>query len=174
MPRKTNPKEIPISIKRITVGRLIGDEILKSSKAPKKSMSQVVAWSAFLGFIVGGGILVYFLSGQNAGKQNIALQIVIPKTPTLETKTPAPTPVAPSPVPVEGVVQKVEILDTPTGFLNVRSGPGTNSTKIGEAKPGDVFDLVSFDKQKGWYEIRWTPTSTGWVTKRFSRIIDNR
>lgn len=67
-------------------------------------------------------------------------------------------------------LQEVEILETPTGYLNVRKGPGTNFEKIAQVKPGESYSLVSEDETAGWYEIKLSDSSTGWVTKQYAKI----
>lgn len=46
---------------------------------------------------------------------------------------------------------EVKILDTPNGFLNVRSGPGTNHSVIQKVNPGQSFELIG--EEKDWYKI---------------------
>ena len=53
------------------------------------------------------------------------------------------------------------ILDTPTGFLNVRSEPSTAGEIITTVDPGDEFEYTG--EQDGWYEIT-TPEGSGWVS----------
>lgn len=62
--------------------------------------------------------------------------------------------------------QKVTILQTPTGFLRVRSEPSLGGSEIAEVKPGDTYDLVS--EQDGWYEITLSDGKTGWVSTSYA------
>lgn len=62
--------------------------------------------------------------------------------------------------------QKVIILQTPTGFLRVRSGPSVGASESAQVKPGDSFEYV--DEQTGWYEIKLTNGATGWVSADYS------
>lgn len=62
---------------------------------------------------------------------------------------------------------KVVILDTPTGFLRVRSDPSLSASETAEVKPGDSFDFV--DSQDGWYEIKLADGSTGWVSTQYAQ-----
>ena len=174
MPRKTPAKKVPISIQRVTEQRLIDSKLRQSSNQANR-MSRIVAVATFLGLIAGAAVLVYFafwhkpVMESNLGEQP---RITIPQeATTTEPEIPESVP-APLPPQPEVLTQQVEILGTPTGFLNIRSGPGTGNPKIGEASPGDVFDLISQDVVRGWYEIRLTATTTGWVTKQYSKIIE--
>lgn len=67
--------------------------------------------------------------------------------------------------PVEKV--RVIILDTPTGFLRVRSEPSLGASETAQVKPGDSFDYV--DEQTGWYEIKLTNGQSGWVSTQYSQ-----
>lgn len=63
-------------------------------------------------------------------------------------------------------VAKVLILETPTGFLNVRSLASLNGTIIEKVNPGDSFDL--FTEVKGWYEIKLISGKTGWINSQYA------
>lgn len=104
------------------------------------------------------------------------------------TVTPTPTPdksnLQPSPTakpraeseklgegtPPAGGVGEVIILDTPTGFLRVRSGPGKNFPEIGQIKPGAKYDLLSTSSD--WYQIsvKLEATSSGWISSQYAEI----
>lgn len=64
--------------------------------------------------------------------------------------------------------KRVTILDTPTGYLRVRSKPGVGGEEIGVVKPGQSFKVLSFNAEQGWYEIGFTATSSGWISARYS------
>lgn len=165
MPRKTASKKVPINIQRDTEQRLIDTKLRQATRGNR--MSQIVAGAATLGLVAGVAVLVYFAFWREPARESPVdekARITIPDGAAVSEPEPAPPP-----SPAEVAKQQVEILATPTGFLNVRSGPGTNNSKIGEAAPGDVFDLVSQDLERGWYEIRLTATTTGWVTKQYAR-----
>ncbi len=55
----------------------------------------------------------------------------------------------------------VTIQDTEVGWLNIRSGPGTNYSKIGRAYPGENYPLLQ--EQDGWYKIEVDKETQGWV-----------
>lgn len=64
------------------------------------------------------------------------------------------------------------ILDTPTGFLRVRSQPTTkNSEEIGRVKPGEKYHVLKFD-ESNWYEINFSGTSSGWVSGQYAQKVD--
>ena len=80
------------------------------------------------------------------------------------TPTAVPTPTsAVTPTPSLG---KVTILQTPNGFLNVRSGPSTTAAKITTVTPGESYEVVS--EESGWYEIKLTD-GTGWISGQYAQ-----
>lgn len=71
---------------------------------------------------------------------------------------------------------KITVLDTPGGFLNVRSGPGTNHSVIQKIKPGENYDLL---EEKGdWYKIILESSKSGlpdgkagWIFSQFAKKL---
>ena len=55
---------------------------------------------------------------------------------------------------------QVLILETGYGYLNVRSGPGRNHSKIGTATPGDRYEYLG--KSNDWFKIKFQEKE-GWV-----------
>ncbi len=70
-----------------------------------------------------------------------------------------------TPVPIS--VTKILILDTPTGFLRVRSEPSLNGSQVGQVLPGEKYDLL--DEQSGWYKIKLKDGTVGWVSSEYSQ-----
>ena len=62
----------------------------------------------------------------------------------------------------------VRILDTPNGFLRVRSEPTTASNEIGQVNPGKKYQLIKTDEKTGWYDIQLTATSSGWISNTYA------
>jgi uncharacterized protein YgiM (DUF1202 family) len=82
--------------------------------------------------------------------------------------TPSPTPTAKT---------YVEILKTPTGFLRVRTLPGTLGEEIAEVKPGEKYLYLETDSASGWYKIQYQEPApglpngiTGWVSNQYSQV----
>lgn len=75
------------------------------------------------------------------------------------TPTPTPTPSTP----------QVTILDTPTGFLRVRSDASISGSEIGQVKPGDTLPLLN--ESGGWYQIKLPDGLTGWISSSFAQKI---
>lgn len=89
-----------------------------------------------------------------------------------ETSTPSPTPAPESQT-------YVLILPTPTGYLRVRTKPGTAGEEIGQVKPGEKFPLLDEDLASGWYKIRFEEPVPGlpngiegWVSNQYARKIE--
>lgn len=63
----------------------------------------------------------------------------------------------------EGEVQTetLTILDTPTGFLNVRAEPSVSGEKVAEVTPGEEY--IYSEEDSGWYKILLEGETNGWV-----------
>jgi hypothetical protein len=61
----------------------------------------------------------------------------------------------------------VTILDTPNGFLRVRSGAGTSFGEVARVKPGEKYDVLS--ENSGWYEIKVDEQTSGWVSSQYAK-----
>lgn len=88
---------------------------------------------------------------------------VLATTPPLPSPSPSGQP-APAPS-----TPNVLILDTPTGFLRVRSGPGKAYPEVGQVLPDQSFPLL--DSQAGWYHItvELDASASGWVSSQYAR-----
>ena len=73
----------------------------------------------------------------------------------------------------------IEITNTPTGFLRVRSEPGSAGREIHQVKPGDKFPFLEEDAVSGWFKIQIQAPApglpdgvVGWVSNEYSRKIE--
>ena len=73
--------------------------------------------------------------------------------PNLAKAPPSPT--------VTPKIEKIEITDTETGFLRVRSEGSMNGREISQVKPGETYDYLN--EQNGWVKIKLTDGKEGWV-----------
>ena len=80
------------------------------------------------------------------------------------------------PTPVPETRTYVQILSTPTGFLRVRTAPGTAGEEIAEVKTGDKFPFLDEDVATGWIEIQYEASApglpdgiTGWVSGQYTK-----
>ena len=60
----------------------------------------------------------------------------------------------------------VTILETPTGYLNVRSGNSVTASKITVVYPGNTFEFVS--EKDGWFEVKLEDGKTGWIISDYA------
>lgn len=70
-------------------------------------------------------------------------------------------------IPTIQALPKVNILQTPTGFLRVREKPNVSSVEIGRVNPGDTLDLIEEDKSTGWLKIRLLNGKEGYVSSSY-------
>jgi len=73
-----------------------------------------------------------------------------------------------SPVEEEKLFQ-VLILDTPNGFLRVRSEPSTDGEEIGRVDSGQTYPFLAEDKETGWFKIEYEEGQEGWVSSDYSQ-----
>lgn len=67
--------------------------------------------------------------------------------------------------PKSATDQRVTVLQTPNGFLRVRSGPGTDFDEVSRVETGETFDVLEEDS--GWYKIKTSDDTEGWVSGDF-------
>lgn len=84
-----------------------------------------------------------------------------------------------TPTPTPAPKSMVLILTTPTGYLRVRSEPGTKGEEIGQVKPGDKLPFLDSDPATGWLKIQFEAPQaglpegiSGWVSNQYARQID--
>jgi hypothetical protein len=77
--------------------------------------------------------------------------------------------VTPTPTETE-IGPTVLIEDTPTGWLRVRSGPGTANEEVGRVDPGEEFPFIEEDN--GWYKIEYEDGQEGWISGTYAEKLD--
>lgn len=164
-PKKKSAKKTSVKINKVQQPKLVDERILNPDSG---RMIKVVLTTLFVGLVVSGGLLAYFLYyAPVADVSDYSQQIVVPRAPDRSTDVSEQETKVPE-VVVE--VQYITILDTPTGYLNVRKGPGTNFAKIAQVNPGERYELVLADEVKKWYEIRLSDATIGWVSGQYAKI----
>ncbi len=85
----------------------------------------------------------------------------------------------PTPLPAATPSAYIEILQTPTGFLRVRTEPGTSGEEIAEVKPGEKFPYLETDEASGWFKIQYQEPRpglpegiVGWVSNQYSKKVE--
>lgn len=71
----------------------------------------------------------------------------------------------PSPLPEP---QKVEVAQTPQGFLRVRKEPSTSAPEIGRVSDGDQLEIVQ--ETTGWIQIKFEGKQ-GWVSSQYVKKL---
>lgn len=69
----------------------------------------------------------------------------------------------------EGEYDLVEVLDTETGYLNVRECPSSGCNEIGKVVPGDV--LISLTIEDNWYKVQLDDGMEGWIYGKYVRAL---
>jgi len=81
----------------------------------------------------------------------------------------------PTPTPTSEPATKrsgVRILDTPTGFLRVRSEPSSIAKEIGQVEPGGVYFFVEQDEATGWIKIEYEEGKEGWISSQYVKRVE--
>lgn len=97
------------------------------------------------------------------------------------TATPTPTPAGtksqakttPTPKPTQAVLTRpyVEILDTPTGWLRVRSEPNSSSGKeLTKIYPKETYKFLE-STDSGWYKIKLDDGQEGWISGKYAKLF---
>jgi hypothetical protein len=66
--------------------------------------------------------------------------------------------------------KEAKILDTPTGFLRVRTEPSPTSEEIGRVIPGKTYDLIEEDSTKKWLKINFEEKKEGWISSQYATV----
>lgn len=91
---------------------------------------------------------------------------------TLASTTAKDIPASPTPAPS---TPKVQITQTPQGFLRVRRDASVNSPEIGRVKPGDQFEVLQ--ESTGWVKISFPASPAGgggkqgWISKEYTKKL---
>ena len=97
------------------------------------------------------------------------------------TTTPTPTPTLakgqtktiPTPKPTRTALTRpyVEILDTPTGWLRVRSEPNSSSGKeLTKINPKETYKFLE-STDSGWYKIKLDDGQEGWISGKYAKLF---
>lgn len=95
----------------------------------------------------------------------LIVEAVLGTVPSANEQLPGNEPPA-TPTPTGEEKPKVVILDTPTGFLRVRSQPNTSSSEVGRVNPGD--ELILLSEENGWFQIELDSGDKGWVSSDYA------
>lgn len=62
---------------------------------------------------------------------------------------------------------KVKILETPTGWLRVRSEPSLSASESGKVTPGSEYSLL--EEENTWFKIRYEENKEGWISSEYAQ-----
>lgn len=184
------PSAPPTSSPSLKAAVSFGSPVKQKIVLPKKSYGHKVVWSSLISLLAVTIVLgLYLLYNNRTTHTNGQLGDLFRK-PTTATQTnnstPKPTPAASSTqatqtaasssqpsaattTPPAVVATQLRITNTPTGYLNVRSGPSFNNKIITKVHPGEVY---TYDKKQGdWYHITLNDNSTGWVNSQYVQVL---
>ncbi len=103
------------------------------------------------------------LSPQEATASSKSTRSVTP-TPINKSGKLSPTPTTSKTV-TSGLM--IEVSETSTGWLRVRSEPTVNASESAKVLPGDSFKVL--EEQSGWYKINYKDNLTGWISAQYAK-----
>lgn len=92
--------------------------------------------------------------------------------PDTRVATPTPKPAKPASPSAKQIDKPyVEILDTPTGWLRVRSSPTTaEDNEITKINPGERYSYLE-SNDTGWHKILLDDGEEGWISGRYAKVV---
>jgi hypothetical protein len=111
-----------------------------------------------------------------------AMDITPTPTPTIATAsaglTPTPTKTtAVTPLPKQATSSAtlakpyVQILETPTHWLKVRSSASTTGDELAKVNPGDTFTYKADGSTASWYQIQYATGQWGFVSSTYAKLV---
>lgn len=97
-----------------------------------------------------------------------ASQSPSPSPRSLPTAKPSASPKA-TPIGQNLKPPYVEVLDTPTGWLNVRKEPATSAEILTKINPGERYQYLD-KNETGWFQIE-LEEEKGWVSSKYVKLI---
>lgn len=66
----------------------------------------------------------------------------------------------------------IEILNTPTGFLRVRTEPATSATESAQVKPGEKYPYLDQNTGGDWFKIEYEKGKEGWISAQYAKKVE--
>lgn len=60
----------------------------------------------------------------------------------------------------------ITVKETPTGWLNVREGPGITYNQVKRVNPGETYTFL--EEKYSWYKINLTAGKEGWIASQYA------
>lgn len=121
--------------------------------------------------ITADGYLPRELSVKTHQGYKLTAQVRLAKTELGPTPTPFASSPTPSPSPTPAPKVQIKILDTPTGFLRVRSGPSASEVEVGRVTPGQVYTVIEKSEDNAWYKIEYKKGSFGYISAKYAQVF---
>ena len=67
------------------------------------------------------------------------------------------------------ISEKVQILETGTGWLRVRSEPSLSGVEITKVDVGKKYEVIQ--KESDWYEIKVDEDTSGWISSQYASLV---
>lgn len=131
-------------------------------------ISFVIITFLILGFVIYQYIYKASISGESPEGEQTPSEVKV-ETPGNETPTATSSEEQSPGEEKSDIIEetaKILIQDTPTGWLNVRKGPGTSYDRIGRVYPGESYPLLK--EEDNWYKIKIDEETQGWVTSQYT------
>ncbi|MEK9179363.1 MAG: PEGA domain-containing protein [Patescibacteria group bacterium] len=64
----------------------------------------------------------------------------------------------------------IQVKNTPTGWLRVRSEPDVNASESAKVNPGEKYPY--FEEKEGWFQIEYEKDARGWVLGDYVQIVE--
>ena len=65
----------------------------------------------------------------------------------------------------------IKILDTPTGWLRVRTGPSLSATEAAKVNTGETFPYLT--EESGWLKIEYQEGKEGWISSQYAQKLSS-
>ena len=65
----------------------------------------------------------------------------------------------------------IKILDTPTGWLRVRTGPSLSATEAAKVNTGEIFPYLT--EESGWLKIEYQEGKEGWISSQYAQKLSS-
>jgi hypothetical protein len=75
---------------------------------------------------------------------------------------------SPTPTGAKPSKKTAKILQTPTGFLRVRTEPNVNASESARVSPGDTFTVI--EEQPNWLKIPYADGKEGWISSQYVKV----
>ena len=66
----------------------------------------------------------------------------------------------------------IQVLNTPTGWLRVRTDPSSAATEAAKVNPGQAFPFKDTSADGNWYQIEYKPGDFGWVSAQYAKKVE--